>query len=501
MKLQELTEKQNRIKAFISYSQKSIIVAEINHKCVTVDFLNGFDNAFLCNINNYDSYIDEIKNTNFNCVVLYGFWEKYHDLEKISSEINYARDSYNETDKNLILVLSSCVVEYIMYYAPSIWSCVTIHEVFGVTVRAPFNFLWLFEEDSIFHKNKRRYSHMDANNLFCDKLNCQEFRQYDCFSCFKNADFSKCKFLDSTDKDTMLMSMSRLLDLGEFFFEKGYQEDISEAFIIYDHIKNVSICNNLDSFLVSAYIGLAKSFYKFKKFDQSTTYYLLALNIEKDLFSKNKIKNDYSISLYGHCESTRTIYKYLKDAEKFFLDKYEYDIFATIEYNIAIYYYFEENITCSLDYVEKILGLNCISEQIKLRALILKSFLLISVGNYGQNLSKISNTIEQYSDVELYDFNEIHFEKLFLEAYRNFSRGTYGTSLKLLDKASKLLRKYEIRNESRNFCVLYLRILNLIYWDKRDSLRRERYRIAKYYKNMISVNQLNECLKLIYASK
>mgnify|MGYP006916129921 CR=1 FL=1 len=133
--------------------------------------------------------------------------------------------------------------------------------------------------------------------------------------------------------------------------------------------------------------------------------------------------------------------------------------------------------------------------------MILKAYLLISAGNYGNDLNQTFNNIQHYNDVKLYDFNEIHFEKVFLEAYRSFSVGAYGTSLKLLDKASKILREYEIRNESRNFCILYLRILNLIYWGKSDSLRREQYIITKYYGNKISVNQLNECIRLIYASK
>lgn len=498
MKLQTLTKKLNRIKTFVSLSKKSIIVAEINHYCILDDFLDSFDNVFICNISKSDSYIDDIKNTKFNNVIVYGFWDKYEDVKSISSEINYSRDIYNSLNKNIILVLPTCVVEYIMYFALSIWSCVTIHEVFEIAVEVPFDFIWLSKEDNKLFLNKQFLLNINEQDVFCNKLNCTKCNCCDCFKRIQSSDFSKCDLIMSYNQSTLQQSLSRLLDLGDLYYELGRYQ-LSEK--TYEFVLLKAEKGNLCMHKSISQRCLAKLYYTLGEYEKSIIYYIYAFNSEKDVIVKYKIYNDLAISLFDHIESNKSAYEYLKKSEKTFLDNNEYDLLAIVEYNIAIYYLKNENKTCAIDYLNKLLNLGGISDQIKIRARILKSYLLISIGDFGNLKNCILKKINNFSDMYLFDYNELNYERFFLEAYYNFSVSRIGASLKKINKSWDMLKQYNMKIERYTFCLYYLKLLDYIFWDLKDNIEKELRLLKNENQLLFSVHNKNKCIKLIYDSK
>lgn len=499
MKLQILTQKLNKVKTFILLSKKSIVVAEINHKCILDDFLESFDNVYLCDISKSESYIDDIRKCDSNTVIIYGFWDKYYDVKEISSEINYSRDIYNTINKNIILVLPTCVVEYIMYFALSIWSCVTVHEVFEIQIDVPFDYIWLSKEENKIYLNKRLLSHINEKDIFCKKLNCKKYDYSDCFRRLQSSDFLKCDLLVSNNNETIQQSLSRLLDLGDLHFELGNYQSSEQ---MYTFVLNKAEKNNLHMYISIAQRCLAKLYYILGYYEKSIVHYMYAFNNEKDLIVKFKIYNDLGILLCDQIENSKSGYEYLKKAEKMFLENKESDLLAIVEYNIAVFYLKKENKPCAIDYLNKLLSINGVSDRIKLRARILMCYLLFSRGDFGLLANdNFFVRLNSFNDIYLFDYNELNFERSFLEAYYNFSIGRIGTSLKVIEKSLSMLKQNNMRTEGYTFCLYYLKLLCYIFWDLNDNISTELKLLKDDKRLPFSVNNKSKCIKLIYDSR
>lgn len=507
MKLKSLSNDFKKIKTFLSYSDRSIVVAEINYDCIIDDFLQNFeDSAYICNVSACEDYLRMIKQSNLKNIVLHGFWQKFKDIGKISSEINYARDIYNSLDKNVILILPSCVVEYIMAFAISIWSCVTLHITFDIDIKIPFEFQWFSHEKKWLSPNDEKIDKdLKIRRIICEKLNCQNYNKNTCLENLSNCNFIGCYNSYASTPQKQQMWLSRMLDLGDFYFNNN---DFAIAIKVYLFVLLKSEEFDLKMYESIAHNCLAETYYTLKNIDSCIYHYSSAIEMEENDVIKFKTMNDFAITLFtikdskelGYTPDKQT-YNTLKKSENYFLSKQEYDYASIVQYNISMYYYKLDNKKCAMDYINKLLAHSLVSYDIRMRGLIFKSYLLIITGNFSESAESIIHKICVFNKLSLYDdYNKLNFETLFLEAYYNFSKGKFLSSLKLITKAFSFLKHQIGNNEHSFFCLYYLKLLNYIFGELHKPLEREYRKLKNLNSNVqlpISENHKEECINLI----
>ncbi len=497
MNLKQLNDKIVIVQTFLKYSEKSIIILEVNHDFLINEIKSHISNAFWCDISQYNNYLSALQDCVDKNVVIYGFWDKYNSIEDVATEINYSRDIYNNLNKNIIIILPSCIVDHIMLYAISLWSCVTLHESFTLDFYSPSKFVSLCN-NSVLIRNKKGLQKNDevhvVKTLLCDKLECKKNDSTSCLNCLVTGNSAPCYSQHKSNSLSVQMWMSRILDIGDFYLENNFT---TESFLYYNLVLDIADKHRNKMYRSLANLSLAKWNVVYDQLELAIVNYQLAMTNEPDLSKKNKIYNDYSITMFHLEHPPKTTYEYFKKAELFFSEIDDNNTVAIIQYNIAIYYYNIGNNKCAMDYINKSLEKKNISKKTKIQNMILKCFLRICNGEWDDQTHTMLEELRRSPVFGFLDYVNLYYEQQFLDALYCFSKGKILSALKTTSKILAQIKQNKTTLLHLYFPFYYLYLHACIFSDQPTLLQNELKKLTQKSNPYLTIKEQNKCKKLL----
>lgn len=437
-----------KLNRFIKSSVACFIVLEVSEiplqQEIVREIQNSIKDILLIDFRNIykTDYLQRIEESKSDIVIITNPLSAFGSIEDCCREINGNRDIYRAFNKIFIFMLEPCVVDYLISKCMSFWSCVELHENFTTISFNPFLYKSMLDY-TINNREKSVQSFIKeeiCNNFNCNK--CNSFKPGFCY------------YYNSTkDGFDIIGWINSCVKVGDYLYDIA---DFKSA-LDYYYYANRLLSEKKSDFSTN-YIRwrIANVFCKFGEYDKAISIFNELISLEKRDLLLAQLFNDLGITLLisfnGDVEQKNLAYDCLKNSKNI-LELYDCsdvkDYLKKVYYNLALFYYNEENLKCCIDYVNRLSELNDYSTQLDYEYYFVCSFLKIKYGNFFQK--DFENNVKYFNNNSF--FFEIYHNVLFyyIGAFYFFSINAIGTSIKYLRKVERILKEFE--NEKKLYCI------------------------------------------------